>query len=123
MDEKAKEAFMFCETNGCNVDFCILINMRIHSGKYRMLVYDFNNQKIERSALCTHGCGKDNKKSTGSQPLFSNNEGSLLTSLGKYKIGVRSYYRTSFSYPDFFYRNISCSFANGLEFWMSCYRR
>ena len=91
VDEKAKEALIFCETKGYNTDFCVLIDMEIHSGKYRLFVYDFKNQKIERSALCTHGCGKDNKKSTGSQPLFSNDEGSLLTSLGKYKIGIRSY--------------------------------
>jgi len=91
INEKAEEALSFCKTNGYNTDFCILIDMKIHSGKYRLFVYDFNNKKIERKALCAHGCGKDNKKSTGSQPLFSNEEGSLLTSLGKYKIGIRSY--------------------------------
>ena len=91
INEKAEEALSFCKTNGYNTDFCILIDMKIHSGKYRLFVYDFNNKKIERKALCAHGCGKDDKKSTGSQPLFSNEEGSLLTSLGKYKIGIRSY--------------------------------
>ena len=88
---KAKEALSFCQTNGYNTDFCILIDMKIHSGKYRMFVYNFNNQKVERKALCAHGCGKGNKKSTGAQPIFSNEDGSLLTSLGKYKIGIRSY--------------------------------
>jgi len=91
INEKAEEALSFCKTNGYNTDFCILIDMKIHSGKYRLFVYDFNDKKTERKALCAHGCGKDDKKSTGSQPLFSNEEGSLLTSLGKYKIGIRSY--------------------------------
>jgi hypothetical protein len=91
IDEKANEALIFCETNNYNTDFCILIDMKIHSGKYRMFVYNFNNQEIERKALCAHGCGKDDKQSTGEQPLFSNEEGSFLTSLGKYKIGIRSY--------------------------------
>jgi len=91
INEKAKEALAFCKTNGYNTDFCILIDMKIHSGKYRMFVYDFKKQEIERKALCSHGCGKGDKRSTGSQPLFSNVEGSLLTSLGKYKIGSRSY--------------------------------
>lgn len=91
IEDKAKEAFQFCKTNGYNTDFCILIDMKIHSGKYRMFIYDFTKQTIERRALCSHGCGKDNKKSTGSQPIFSNEEGSLLTSLGKYRIGIRSY--------------------------------
>jgi hypothetical protein len=91
IDMKAKEALTFCETNGFNTDYCILIDMKIHSGKHRMFIYDFNNQKVERSALCAHGCGKDDKRSSGSQPIFSNEEGSLLTSIGKYKIGIRSY--------------------------------
>jgi len=91
IDEKAKEALLFCKANDYNTDFCILIDMKIHSGKYRMFVYDFNKQEVERKALCAHGCGKGDKKSTGDQPVFSNESGSLLTSLGKYKIGIRSY--------------------------------
>ena len=91
LNEKAEEALSFCKKNGYNTDFCILVDMKIHSGKYRMFVYDFNNKKVERKALCAHGCGKDEKQSTGAQPLFSNEEGSLLTSLGKYKIGGSSY--------------------------------
>ena len=91
MDEKAKEALSFCETNDCSTDFCILIDMKIHSGKYRMFVYDFKKQEVERKALVAHGAGKDDKKSTGAEPLFSNEKGSLLTSLGKYKTGDRSY--------------------------------
>ena len=91
LNEKAKEALSFCEENGYNTDFCILIDMKIHSGKYRMFIYDLTNQKIERQALCAHGCGKGEKTSTGAKPLFSNVEGSYLTSLGKYKLGIRSY--------------------------------
>jgi len=91
INEKAEEALAFCRANEYNTDFCILIDMKIHSGRYRMFIYDFNTQKVERKALCAHGCGKGDKTSTGDQPLFGNEEGSLLTSLGKYKIGIRSY--------------------------------
>jgi hypothetical protein len=91
MNEKAEEALSFCKANGYNTDFCILIDMKIHSGKYRLFVYDFKSKTVEREALCAHGCGKGDKKSTGAQPLFGNEDGSLLTSLGKYKIGIRSY--------------------------------
>jgi hypothetical protein len=56
-----------------------------------MFIYDFNGKKVERRALCAHGCGKDDRISTSEQPLFSNEDGSLLTSLGKYKLGIRSY--------------------------------
>lgn len=91
INTKATEALKFCKENNFNTDFCILIDMTIHSEKNRMLVYNFEKKEIERSALCAHGSGKGNKKSTGPTPLFSNEEGSLLTSLGKFKIGARSY--------------------------------
>ncbi|MDR2595665.1 MAG: murein L,D-transpeptidase catalytic domain family protein [Fibromonadaceae bacterium] len=91
IEEKAKEALSFCKANDCNTDFCILIDMKIHSGKHRMFIYDFKNQGVERKALVAHGSGKGTNSSTGDKPLFSNEKGSLLTSLGKYKIGTRSY--------------------------------
>ena len=91
IENKAKEALLFCESQDFSTEFCVLIDMNIHSGKHRMFVYDFKNQNIDRSALCAHGCGKDDKRSTGAQPIFSNEEGSLLTSLGKYRIGIQSY--------------------------------
>jgi len=88
---KANEALEFCKVNNYNTDFCILIDMSIHSGKNRMFIYNFNKKEVERSALCAHGSGKNNQKSSSENPLFSNVEGSLLTSLGKFKIGARSY--------------------------------
>jgi len=91
LKEKAEEALAFCKSNNYNTDFSILIDMKIHSGKHRLFVYDFNRQKIERKSLCAHGSGKGNRLSTGEQPLFGNVEGSLLTSLGKYEIGARAY--------------------------------
>jgi len=91
IEEKAKEALSFCKANDCSTDFCILIDMKIHSGKHRLFIYDFKKQEVERTALVAHGSGKGDKQSTGDEPLFSNEKGSLLTSLGKYKIGTRAY--------------------------------
>jgi hypothetical protein len=89
--QKAKEALYFCQANEYNTDFCILVDMRIHSGKHRMFVYNLKKEEVERKALCAHGQGKGDRKSTGAEPLFGNVDGSLLTSLGKYKIGIRSH--------------------------------
>lgn len=91
LQAKAEEALEFCKAENFNTDYAILIDMSIHSGKHRMFVYDFNNQKVERSALCAHGIGKGEQSSTETEPLFSNVEGSLLSSLGKYRVGIRSY--------------------------------
>ena len=59
---KAVEALKYCKEENFNTDFCILIDMNIHSGKNRMFVYDFKKNEIERSSLCAHGSGKGNKK-------------------------------------------------------------
>ncbi|MDL2214817.1 murein L,D-transpeptidase catalytic domain family protein [Dysgonomonas sp. OttesenSCG-928-M03] len=90
LNEKAEEALSFCKKNGYNTDFCILIDMKVHSGKHRMFIWNFKERTIDKKALCAHGCGKNDKKSTGAHPIFSNVNGSLLSSLGKYKIGARS---------------------------------
>jgi len=91
LGKKAAEALTFCQSKGYNTDFCILIDMKEHPGKYRLFVWNFKDKGVERKALCAHGCGKGDKMSTEEKPVFSNVEGSLLTSLGKYKIGNSAY--------------------------------
>ncbi len=88
LQEKADSALVFCKKKKMNTDYCFLIDMKIHSGKNRFFVWDFNQNKVIHTGLCCHGKGGD---STGAQPVFSNVEGSNCTSLGKYKIGISSY--------------------------------
>lgn len=89
----AKEALDFCKKNHYNQDFCLLIDMSIHSGLNRFFVYDFKKNAVTMRMLVGHGCGnypwsqdwsKDN-------PSFSNTDGSHLSSLGKYKLGKRAW--------------------------------
>ncbi len=85
---KADSAFRYCKTKGFNTQYCILVDFSIHSGKQRFFVWDFKNNAIKYSSLCCHGYGQ---KSSQTEPVFSNVEGSYCSSLGKYKIGVRAY--------------------------------
>ncbi len=87
---KADSAAFFCNKKGMNTDFCILVDMKIHSGKNRIFVWDFKKKEVVLSGLCCHGAGG---KSTTKTPEFSNTPGSNCTSLGKYKLGIRSYSR------------------------------
>lgn len=91
--EKAEEALKYCKTQGFNTDFCILVDMRIHSGKNRMFIWDLKNDSIIKSSLCSHGCGDSpwGQDETKTDPIFSNTSDSHLSSLGKYKIGKRGY--------------------------------
>lgn len=90
---KAEEALKFCASKNLSKDFCILIDMSLHSGVNRFFVWDFKNNKISKKYLVGHGCGsnswsKDNSKEN---PGFSNEDGSHLSSLGKYKLEGRGY--------------------------------
>ncbi|QBN20124.1 murein L,D-transpeptidase catalytic domain-containing protein [Flavobacterium nackdongense] len=90
---KAKEALSFCKTKKFNEDFCILIDMSLHSGVKRFVVWDFKKNKITNSFLVGHGCGDNpwNYDFSKETPKFSNVDGSHCSSLGKYKIGARAH--------------------------------
>lgn len=85
---KADSAYAYCQQNGLNVHYCFLVDFSIHSGKKRFFVWDFKGDSIKHASLCAHGYGK---KSTVTQPVYSNVEGSSCSSLGRYKVGIRSH--------------------------------
>jgi hypothetical protein len=89
----AKQAFEFCKTQNFNTNFCILIDMSLHSGVKRFFVWDFENDTISNSFLVGHGCCDNpwNTDLSKDNPKFSNTDGSHCSSLGKYKIGERAY--------------------------------
>jgi hypothetical protein len=89
--EKAKIAREFCEKKGLNLNYCFLLDMQEHSGKNRFMVWDFKKDTVIYAFPVSHGCGSypwaaDFTKSSAS---FSNEDGSHLSSLGKYRIGER----------------------------------
>jgi len=90
---KAKEAYTYCKSRNFNTNYCILIDMSLHSGVKRLFVWDFVKDTITKSFLVGHGCGDKQwgVDSTKDKPVFSNIDGSHCTSLGKYKIGSRGY--------------------------------
>jgi len=92
-NQKAKEALQFCKAKNFNTDFCILIDMSLHSGLKRFFIYDFKKDEITNEYLVGHGCGNSSWSAdyTKENPSFSNEDNSHLSSLGKYKIGARGY--------------------------------
>ena len=73
----------YAKANGCNTKYCFLVDMKVASGKKRFFVYNLEKDSVELSGLVTHGSGK----TSSSDIQFSNTEGSLCTSLGKYRVG------------------------------------
>lgn len=90
-DKKGEEALAYCKKNKFNTNFCILIDMSLHSGINRFFVYDLKQKKITQKYLVGHGCGNNiwSWDQSKDKPDFSNEDGSHLSSLGKYKIGER----------------------------------
>jgi hypothetical protein len=91
--KKAKEALAFCKQNQYNTEFCILIDMKQHSGLNRFYMWSFAEDTVLFSFPVSHGCGNAPWSSdfTKETPSFSNEDGSHKSSLGKYKIGARGY--------------------------------
>ena len=90
---KAEEALAYVESKGMNTDFCILIDFSLHSGYKRFFIWDFNAKRVVESFMVSHGAGNHSWSGTSSKddPTFSNEDGSHLSSLGKYQIGERGW--------------------------------
>lgn len=86
--QKAVLAKAYCHSKGFSEQYCVLVNFHIHSGRKRFFVWDFAQDTIVYSSLCAHGSGRE---STAFKPVYSNDEGSYCSSLGRYKIGISSY--------------------------------
>ena len=92
LKNKAKLAKTYCKENSLNSEVCILIDMKIPSGKKRFFLWDFKEDSILKSGMCSHGsCGNIEEYSSELSPQFSNVPESHCSSLGKYKIGNRGY--------------------------------
>jgi len=91
MKTKSAEALAFCKKNNYNTDFCVLIDMKIHSGKKRAYLWNFKGDTAQLKGMCSHGCGANpwSGTSTKDKPVFSNVPDSHCSSLGKYKVGKR----------------------------------
>ncbi len=91
--EKAALALDFCKKNNMNTNLCFLLDMNEHSGKNRFVVWDFVSDSAIMKFPVSHGCGRYpwGMDFTKESPSFSNEDGSHLSSLGKYQIGERGY--------------------------------
>lgn len=88
LQSKALEAKEFAKSKQLDTTRCILIDMSIHSGKYRLFVYDLLNDSVVGQGLCAHGDCRGQSMDTA---RFSNIPNSHCSSIGRYKIGKRSY--------------------------------
>jgi len=86
--QKAKQ---YCKNNNLNQSKFILIDLGLHSGLKRFFIYDFQQKKIIKSYIVSHGCGDHEwgKTSSKENALISNEFDSHSSSIGKYVISDR----------------------------------
>lgn len=70
-----------------NAKYCILIDMRQKSNEERLFLYDIPKDSIIKTGLVAHGTGSEKRDKNGNL-VFSNIDGSLCTSLGRYRVGL-----------------------------------
>lgn len=85
-DARVLEAKAFCRKKGLNTESVIFVDLGLNSGSYRCFVVRLFDGEVQMKGLVTHGSGKTGIPA--GERKYSNEEGSLLSALGKYKTGV-----------------------------------
>ena len=86
LKQQAASILEYAKANNFSSEYVFLLDMSIPSGKNRFFVYNLKLDSLVCSSLVSHGFGSTIKTSED-QLIFSNNNYSFKTSLGKYKIG------------------------------------
>ena len=84
---KVMELKKYAAVHSFNTSVAFLVDMNIANGKKRFFVYDLQKDSLLASGLVAHGNGKNILYAR--TVVFSNAEGSLCSSEGKYKIGSK----------------------------------
>jgi hypothetical protein len=70
--QKAKQALLFCKQRGYNTGYCILIDMSLHSGAKRFILWDIKRRRIALSGLLAMAAAAIHGRARGggiNQPL------------------------------------------------------
>ena len=82
--QKALQLEKFCKNHEFSNQYGFIADLREHSGKKRLFVFDYSKDSIVASGMVAHGsCNQPFL----SKAKFSNTEGCGCSSVGKYKIG------------------------------------
>jgi len=93
LNNKVLEAKAYTEEHSMNTDVCIFVDMSIHSGRKRLVLWDIPGDSAILAGLVSHGCGNApwSSDETKTTPVFSNTPDSHLSSLGKYALRDRGW--------------------------------
>jgi hypothetical protein len=83
IEERAEKALRYAGRKELNMNYCLLLDYGIESGKPRLFVWSFRENRVVYSAHAMHGPGRG---STAEAPVFSNTPGSKCSSVGRFEV-------------------------------------
>ena len=83
IEARAEKALRYAGRKGLNENYCLLLDYGIESGKPRLFIWSFNDNRVVYSAHAMHGPGMG---STAVTPVFSNTPGSKCSSVGRFEV-------------------------------------
>ena len=87
--ERARALREFCCKEGYNTDVALFVDMSLHSGRRRFVVWSFEQGAPIFTCPVSHGSGAKSSHVRSAYAKFSNEEGSHLSSLGRALVAER----------------------------------
>lgn len=87
--ERADELLDYCRSNGYNSRIALFVDLSLHSGRRRFVVWSFEQQRPILCCPVSHGSGAQRSHVRSRYAEVSNEDGSHLSSIGRALIAER----------------------------------
>lgn len=87
--ERADELLAFCRQRGYNCRIALFVDLSLHSGRRRFVVWSFEHQRPLLTCPVSHGSGSQSSHVRSRYASLSNEDGSHLSSIGRALVAER----------------------------------
>lgn len=87
--KRANELLAFCKREGYNTSIALFVDLSLHSGRNRFVVWDFEQEKPLLICPVSHGSGSQKPHKRSAYARTSNEDGSHLSSQGRALVAER----------------------------------
>lgn len=87
--KRANELLAFCKREGYNTSIALFVDLSLHSGRNRFVVWDFEQEKPLLICPVSHGSGSQKPHKRSAYAKLSNKDGSHLSSVGRAVVAER----------------------------------
>ncbi len=87
--KRANELLAFCKREGYNTSIALFVDLSLHSGRNRFVVWDFEQEKPLLICPVSHGSGSVKSHVRSAYARISNEDGSHLSSVGRAVVAER----------------------------------